>query len=357
MCSKGGGTIYSVAAMRHLLVVASILVLGAVGCGSTLSEEAQTDEGTPLVPVIRADAFRNDTAITLLGPEAGAFNDHALVQDASSTWHLFAIADPTGSFGQLNSLAHATATGFPALMTRHENVLSSKMLGTCAVLAPHIIFHEGTAHMFYSDTRMCDDFAQHVFAMRLATASPDNLFDWVDQGELFKDTGYSRDPFLFFDSDAQEWLIYYHRKLDPGVNYGISAISYKTSRDLIVWSDETYDAIGNIPDTQILPGAAESPQVILHRGFYYLFLTHPILHEEYADTYVYRSKDPRDFGSFEDQVTILWTHAPEILKIDGQHFITHAGDPEAGQGPDDFRTPGVEAAFLDWVEVGADATQ
>ena len=46
------------------------------------------------IPVIRGDACRAGTAVTLLPPDRGPLNDHTLIRDANGTWHLFAIADP-----------------------------------------------------------------------------------------------------------------------------------------------------------------------------------------------------------------------------------------------------------------------
>ena len=131
----------------------------------------------------------------------------------------------------------------------------------------------------------------------------------------------------------------------------MTAVSYKTSTDLLHWSQETKDAMSDVPDTQVVSGAAESPQVIEVAGCYYLFFTHPTLAHSYAETPVYRSRDPTDFGSFKDRITTLWTHAPEIIKIGKGWYITHAGDPESAMGPPGFRIPGVEVAPLDWVPV------
>ncbi len=302
------------------------------------------------IPVIRDDAFRKDTAVKLLAPEEGPFNDHCIVQDSDGLWHLFAIADVQSPVSMINSLAHATAHSFPTPMTRHQNVMYSDPPATCAVWAPHVIFHPGKAHMFYTDTQACEDAQNHRYATRLATADPDDLFEWTDEGIVFEESGYARDPFVFHDERSDRWIIYFNRRIEPGVENGMTAVSYKTSSDLVQWSEETYDAISDVPDTQLVSGAAESPQVVYYAGFYYLFFTHPTIFEDHTETPVFRSKEPTDFGSFENRITTLWVHAPEVIEIQGDWYITHAGDPENTFGPPDFPAPGVLAAHLDWSE-------
>ena len=303
------------------------------------------------LPQIRDDAFRTEQAVLLLPPSEGPFNDHCLVRDSASIWHLFAIADVEGVMSMNNSLAHASAETFPAPMTRHDNVLRANPPTICAVWAPHIIVQDDVAHMFYTDTQSCEDLLNHTYAMRLATASPSDLFDWTDQGVLFEESGYARDPFVFFDEVSERWIMYFNRKIEPGVSGGMTAVSYKTSTDLVHWSDETGDAISDVPDTQEIPGAAESPQVVFFAGYYYLFFTHPTIFEDHTETPVYRSDDPTDFGAFEDRITTLWVHAPEVIRIGDDWYITHAGDPENTSGPGDFAAPGVQAAPLDWMMV------
>lgn len=319
---------------------------------------AEGESPRKLIPVIRNDAFRNNTAITLLRSEGQPLNDHGLIQDSRGTWHLFAIASKTdGGFSLGNSLesglAHATAPSIPAEMERHQDVLIAKEFDSCSVWAPHAIEHQETVYLFFTDAQICENAAAHVFKMKLATASPDNLFDWTLVGTVFEDIGFTRDPFLLRDEAKGLWRIYYNRKIEPDVPGGMTAVSFKTSTDLIHWSEETFNIMDDIPDTQIFAGAAESPQVIYNAGYYYLFFTHPAMPataDTYTETAVYRSQDPTSFGSFMDRIATVWTHAPEILRLGNDWFITHTGDPGTiPGGVPGFRVPGVEMAPLDWI--------
>ena len=70
--------------------------------------------------------------------------------------------------------------------------------------------------------------------------------------------------------------------------------------------------------------SAESPFVVKHQGYFYLFRASSISFE----TYVYRSKNPFDFGVNSDAklVTVLPIKAPEVLQHEGEWFISDLAD-------------------------------
>ena len=69
--------------------------------------------------------------------------------------------------------------------------------------------------------------------------------------------------------------------------------------------------------------SAECPFVYYHQptGYYYLFRTQ--IYGTNAKTSVYRSKDPMQFGVYDDQylVTTLPVAAPEIFDYRGQLYM------------------------------------
>ncbi len=82
--------------------------------------------------------------------------------------------------------------------------------------------------------------------------------------------------------------------------------------------------------------ACESPTVIEHHNFFYLFTTIvPGLigvKKHYNDTYVFRSSNPFDFGTFNGKrntdnklVGQLETHAPEVFEHNEKIFYTTCG--------------------------------
>lgn len=95
----------------------------------------------------------------------------------------------------------------------------------------------------------------------------------------------------------------------------------RTSRDLKTWSASKMVAFGGVAGTS--PYSAECPFVYYHKasGYYYLFRTQR--YGANAQSSVYRSKDPMNFGVGDDRFLLgtLPVAAPEIVEHDGQLYI------------------------------------
>lgn len=94
----------------------------------------------------------------------------------------------------------------------------------------------------------------------------------------------------------------------------------RTSKDLKHWSAAKIVAFGGAAGSG--PSAAECPFVYRHpSGFYYLFRTQR--YGKDAQTSVYRSKNPEDFGVNDDRFRVgtLAVAAPEIVEHEGQLYI------------------------------------
>jgi hypothetical protein len=228
--------------------------------------------------------------------------------------------------------------------------------GACTTWAPCAVIVGTAVRIFYTDSHECELGLLDRYALRTATVSlRGDLSEpsaWHDEGVLFWERGFARDPDVIWEPEQNQWVMYFNRKIEYTRVGGMTGVSYKVSRDLVHWSDETWDVISDIPDTQLISGAAESPQVVSYRGYWYLFFTHPIFFEDYNATFVFRSTTPYDFGTFQEPITQLYTHAPEVFSVRGQWYITHTGDLTGGllYGYDpDYRPPGVQIARLRWV--------
>lgn len=99
------------------------------------------------------------------------------------------------------------------------------------------------------------------------------------------------------------------------------AVYCRVSTDLVAWTDPKIVARGGSAGTG--PYSAECPHVVQRKGWYYLFRTQR--YGRNAQTMVYRSKDPRDFGVDDDRCKIatLEIAAPEIVRHDGQDYIAY----------------------------------
>ena len=104
---------------------------------------------------------------------------------------------------------------------------------------------------------------------------------------------------------------------------------------------------------RLLPvgGAFESPFVVKKDGLYYLFVTYTdCADENYNDTLVFCSEDPKNFGRYNGTaegtkpITKLMAHAPEVLLENGEYYITTCGwnsSPTPNKGA-------VSIARLEW---------
>jgi beta-fructofuranosidase len=161
---------------------------------------------------------------------------------------------------------------------------------------------------------------------------------------------YTRQPFkdegnLLYEQGGRDVMV----MGDEGTYYAYSTIAtvardgwlrgfvnVRTSKNLIQWSDYTIVSEGGRAGNG--PVSAESPFVQKYEGYYYLFRSSSIT----GTTFVYRSKDPYNFGVNNDDklITELPVWAPEILFEDGQWYISDIAD---------FR--GVMLANLTWATV------
>jgi hypothetical protein len=101
----------------------------------------------------------------------------------------------------------------------------------------------------------------------------------------------------------------------------LGSVYVRTSPDLMHWSPSKRVALGGAAGTR--GASAECPFIYFHEasGYYYLFRTQR--YGENAQTRVYRSKDPTDFGINDDRylVETLPVAAPELIEVDGQVYI------------------------------------
>jgi beta-fructofuranosidase len=112
-----------------------------------------------------------------------------------------------------------------------------------------------------------------------------------------------------------------------------SCISIFESWDLINWDFKGY-ALTSGDDAPINPawGAMESPYIVRIDDEYYLFVTYTdCCQENYHNTLVFMSKDPTNFGVYNGgnggaiPITQIFAHAPEIIKVGDEYFITTCG--------------------------------
>jgi hypothetical protein len=174
--------------------------------------------------------------------------------------------------------------------------------------APHVVKLGDTYYMFYGDWE----------SICLATSRDGKNFTRVlnDRGlaGMFTEGmgNNTRDPMVIRIGDL--WHCYYTAYPDHK-----GAVFCRTSPDLKNWSESKIVAFGGRAGTG--PWSAECPHVIYLEGYYYLFRTQRYGPD--AQTSVYRSEDPMNFGVENDKyfVCALPVAAPEIILHEGQYYI------------------------------------
>lgn len=174
--------------------------------------------------------------------------------------------------------------------------------------APHVIRHRGSYYMTYGDwVNICSATSKDgkTFDRRVGTDGRTGMFS---EGE----GANARDPMII--RVGRLWHCYY-----TAFPNNKGAVYCRTSPDLAKWSDPKMVAFGGEAGTG--PFSAECPFVLKHAGYYYLFRTQR--YGENAETRVYRSKDPLDFGIEDDKYLVckLPIAAPEIVEHKGGYYI------------------------------------
>ncbi len=192
--------------------------------------------------------------------------------------------------------------------------------------APHVVKVGDVYHMFYGDWGN----------IGLATSGDGKTFTRRPNekglvGMFSEGTGANtRDPMVI--RIGKLWYCYYTAY--PGRK---GAVYCRLSLDLRHWSNSKIAAFGGQAGTG--PSSAECPHVVHHAGYYYLFRT-----QRYgvaAQTSVYRSKNPMDFGVEDDKyfVCTLPVAAPEVILHEGQYYIASLLPSQKG----------IRVARLKWV--------
>ena len=183
-------------------------------------------------------------------------------------------------------LAHATA---PSLTTPQWRKQPFALVAdhTEAVLwAPHVIAHDRLFTTCSMRPVRCSATATSACTSplrRTCSAGPGTR-----SNPLFVDGFEARDPMVLRVGDR--WVMYY--TATESAEGGNHVVAYRTSTDLASWSERGLAFVD--PKQGTGAGPTESPFVVQRGEFYYLFLSmrHDYIPGYYADTEVFRSRDP-----------------------------------------------------------------
>ncbi|RZS31127.1 beta-fructofuranosidase [Herbihabitans rhizosphaerae] len=264
---------------------------------------------------VSAGPFRNVYDPSVGEDEPWYYNDHTLVRDVvTGLWHVFAIthAEPANPLDEKN-FGHATAPSPHGPWTKQPFALTADpAAGESHIWAPHVIHSDGVYYLFYAAGT--PDHAR--YRMHLATST--DLVTWTRSpaNPLFVDGYDGRDPMVRRIGD--QWVVYYTATSEP--LGGKHQVAYRTSRDLLRWSEKK--VAFEHPTVGTYGGPTESPFVVRQGDWWYLFVC---CEDGYTDTRVYRSRDPLSF-SMDAPAGRIDAHASEVITDhDGYVGITGAG--------------------------------
>ncbi len=231
-------------------------------------------------------------------------NDHTLIKGPDNLWHLIGItkfgnSDPHKEFYFAHGVGKSLATGG---FEEKDKICDYGKLA----YAPHAIKKDDTFYLFWSPI-VC-----HLDVSK-------DLFKWERKQDVIPKPPHEhfRDA-MVFEVQKGAWLMYATAKEKDG-KYGL--VSLYSSCDLFNWSFLGY-ALRTDGKAPLNPkwAATESPFVIFYEGRYYLSLTYTdSAPENYANTLIFRSQNPYDFGTYtgdnEKEIVVakLKTHAPEYV--------------------------------------------
>jgi len=299
-------------------------------------------------------------------------NDHCLVRDSDGRVHYFGIENPyptteaalawTGSLledgkkpfihvlhglmhGHLYNphthfgIGHAVADNIMGPWIRKPPALDGRARNH-HYGSPFVVKHEGRYWMFLPEGPSGDDSSTGICVSEdLGSWRPMPDGTAWNRKEVFGASGH-RDPCIIRLADGR-FAQFFAGALatEPKSR---QTVNVAVSRDLKHWEAHPPCLETCIPKAPF-SGVLESPFVLEHGGMFYLFVC--FAHRRYYETLVYVSDDPMHFEP-ENPITTLFTHAPELIEIDGRVFISSCGieDPQC------LNRSGLWVAPLQWFE-------
>ncbi len=240
--------------------------------------------------------------------------DFAIWQAADGSWQIWSCIRGTNRGGKTRLFyrwesAKITDRDWPPMGIAME---ADPAFGETAggLQAPYVVKIGGEYFMFYGDwENICK--ARSVdgktFARQLVPNGKSGMFTEGPGNN-------TRDPMVI--RIGKRYHAYY-----TAYPNRLGADFVRTSKDLKTWSSSTKVAFGGAAGTG--PYSAECPFVYYHKasGYYYLFRTQR--YGEHAQSSIYRSRDPMNFGVEDDRFLLgtLPVAAPEIVESEGQLYI------------------------------------
>ncbi len=288
----------------------------------------------PHIPVIEGDFWRLGEAPDLdslngENPDKQHVVDHGFIKDSLGKWQLWACIRGTGVSRLLYGWVGTSLENGEWIQTgvkaRAHQDWGEQVTPAEQMQAPYFMKIHDTYYCFYNSA-----------GIRVMTSQDGAHYSRPkikNENNLLYERG-GRDVMVMKDDDTYYAYSTISTVAKDGWLRGFVIV--RTSKDLIKWSDYTIVSEGGRAGNGAV--SAESPFVQKYQGYYYLFRSS----SSTGTAFVYRSKDPYNFGVNNDDKLIaeLAVWAPEIILDGNQWYISDIAD---------FK--GVKLAKLKWAEV------
>ena len=302
----------------------------------------------PLMPVLDGPMWYLTSRPDLgdLGRPGQQSVDHAIFRDDRQTWRLWSCVRGT-AVGRV--LYEWTSPSLLRAQWRPEGIAmrADERYGESIedwhgqewIQAPHVVRHGGQHWMLYGGHRSESGVCQICLASSPDGAEFSRRQNAAGHSRVFLGPGEARDPMTI--RVGARWYCYYAGH-DPERREPCK-IYCRQSTDLVTWSDPVAVCYGGTPGSG--KWSAECPFVVRRDGAFYLFRT---TNYPGARTWVYRSRDPLDFGRDSDEKLIgtIAVAAPEVVSDGGRDYISTVHD----------LAKGIQLGRLAWTEARAAPT-
>ena len=257
-------------------------------------------------------------------------NDHCFLVTQTDEIHWFGITNPFPREGSLygpgshHRIGHASAEQPFGPWHEHEHAFELPEGSPENIGASYVVARGGAYYML------------HGYNTGLWIARSSDLFEWhaIEGLEVVWLGEGTRDPCVV-EIDAGQYLLYC-----AAGHEGMGSVALASSSDLLTWRPEPHALVSDVPGGY---GPLESPFVLRHGEWFYLFVNHS--HHQYEETLVLASRNPYHFD-WKAPLCTLFGHACEVFVWQGRQYISHCGIEDRHWGAES----GLYLAELGWLD-------
>jgi arabinan endo-1,5-alpha-L-arabinosidase len=289
----------------------------ATGTGGEL-DGGIVDASAPDAPALDAPATQVClTSVTTQHLATGA-HDPSMIHAAGGPWYLF-VTGGTLNVRSSTSLLTWTNEGnlFPAIPGWVATELGQAITD---LWAPDVSYFNGQYHVYYAGSVFGSNHSVIGLATNTTLDPKGPGFQWVDDGLVIEsnptgqtDDWNAIDPNLTFDSTGNPWLVF------GSFWSGIKLRRIDPTTGKLSTADATLYALAERPGG----GAIEASSIVLHNGYYYLFVSFDLCCEGVNSTYrTMVGRATSITGPYTDQMgqAMLAGNAEQLLVTTGRYI-------------------------------------